>query len=253
MMNEITVNDPNEPLRLVQLPHTPMTMLDVAIRQGAGMDVLEKLMALQERWEKNQGRKAFDNAIALAKADIPVIFKNRQVDFTSQKGRTHYRHEDLAGIAMVVDPILSQHGLSYRFRTAQDGARVTVTCIISHREGHSEENSLSASNDISGNKNDIQAVGSTVTYLERYTLKAALGLSVSNDDDARTAGSSGAGDTIAQDQIADLQAMIESIGGDKAEGLKKGFLKKFKIESLADLPVSEWKNAVAALQAKRAA
>lgn len=245
-MNEIVVNPPSPP--------APMNVVERAIASGASIEMIEKLWTLQERVDARNARKAFDNAIAEAKAEIPTIFKNRQVDFTSQKGRTHYRHEDLAGIAAVVDPILGKHGLSYRFRTAQEGPRVTVTCIISHREGHSEENSLSAGNDISGNKNDIQAVGSTVTYLERYTLKAALGLSVSNDDDAKAADvGAGAGDTIAQDQIADLQAMIESIGGADAEKLKKGFLRKFKIEALADLPVSQWKDAVAALQAKRAA
>ncbi len=236
-----------------ELKPLPTNIVERAVAQGASIEMIEKLWTLQERVDARNARKAFDNAIAEAKAEIPVIFKNRQVDFSSQKGRTHYRHEDLAGIAAVVDPILGIHGLSYRFRTAQEGPRVTVTCIISHREGHSEENSLSAGNDISGNKNDIQAVGSTVTYLERYTLKAALGLSVSNDDDAKSAGPATGTDTIADDQIADLQAMIDDIGGDKAEALKKGFLKKFRIETLPQLPVSEWKNAVAALQAKRAA
>ena len=49
-----------------------------------------------------------------------------------------------------------------------------MTCVVSHRLGHSEENTLTAGRDESGNKNNIQAVGSTITYLQRYTLKAAL-------------------------------------------------------------------------------
>src|SRR5690242_5808471 len=97
---------------------TPMDMLNNAVERGADITVLEKLMALQERWEANQARKAFDEAMAAAKAEIPTIRKNRTVDFTSTKGRTHYRHEDLAEIAETVNPILSKHGLSYRFRTS---------------------------------------------------------------------------------------------------------------------------------------
>src|SRR5690606_38094113 len=37
---------------------TPMTMIDRALISGAAPETLEKLLALQERWEANQGRKA---------------------------------------------------------------------------------------------------------------------------------------------------------------------------------------------------
>jgi hypothetical protein len=174
---------PKELVELTSAP-TPMQLLDQAISKGANVETLERLLALQERWEKNQARKAFDAAIASAKADIPVIFKDQEVDFTSTKGRTHYQYEDLPGIARVIDPVLAKHGLNYRFRTTNNASSVTVTCVLSHRDGHSEENSLSAGFDLSGNKNPIQAIGSTVTYLQRYTVKAALGLSASADDDA---------------------------------------------------------------------
>ncbi len=163
---------------------TPMEMLDRAVSNGASIETLEKLMALQERWERNNARRAFDAAMALARAELPIIIKNREVDFTTAKGRTNYVYEDLASIAKAVDPILAKHGLAYRFRTTQDGGTVTVVCILSHRDGYSEENSLSAARDDSGNKNSIQGVGSTVTYLQRYTLKAGLGLSATKDDDA---------------------------------------------------------------------
>lgn len=184
---ELVVNDRRHVAADLPAPSgavTPMEMLDRALSSGASPDTLEKLMALQERWEKNNARKAFDAAMAAAKAEIPIIIKNREVDFTTAKGRTNYVYEDLASIAKAVDPILARHGLSYRFRTTQDGGGVTVTCVISHRDGYSEENALSAGRDESGNKNSIQAVGSAVTYLQRYTLKAALGLSATKDDDA---------------------------------------------------------------------
>lgn len=177
---------PKELVELKSSP-TPMQLLENAVSKGANVETLERLLALQERWEKNQARKSFDNAMAAAKADMPIIFKNREVDFTSQRGRTNYQYEDLAGIAREVEPVLAKNGLSYRYRTSNNASSVTVTCVVSHRDGHSEENSLSAGFDISGNKNSIQAIGSTVTYLQRYTLKAALGLSASTDNDATLA------------------------------------------------------------------
>src|SRR6478736_6275171 len=99
---------------------TPMALIDKALASGLDTDTLDKLFSLQERWEKNEGRKAFDQAMADAKAEIPVINKNREVDFTSQKGRTHYKYEDLGEIARVVSPILAKYGLSYRFRATSN-------------------------------------------------------------------------------------------------------------------------------------
>jgi len=223
---------------------TPLTLLDRALSKGADMATLEKFMDLQERHERNQARKAFDAAISAAKAEIPVITKNRVVDFTSTKGRTHYAHEDLAGIARVVDPILSRHGLSYRFRTSSEiNQPVSVTCIVSHRDGHSEENTLCAGRDGSGNKNDIQQIGSTITYLQRYTLKAALGLAASADDDGQAAGRES--EALTDDQITALRSKIMEANADLPK-----FLDKFQIEIIDDLPPGQFKRAMALLDAK---
>jgi hypothetical protein len=208
---------------------TPMDMLNRAVSQGANIEVLEKLMALQERWEKNQAKKAYDNAMAAAKAEIPVIIKNREVDFTSAKGRTHYRHEDLAGIARIVDPILSKNGLSYRYRASSElNSPVTVTCVVSHRDGHAEEITLSAARDDTGNKNSLQQVGSTITYLQRYTLKAALGLAASDDDDGE---SSEQVETIDAEQAQTIRDMLAAAGVPEAR-----FLKWAKVEKVEDIP-----------------
>lgn len=227
---------------------TPMDMVGRAVASGASIEVVEKLMALHERWEANQGRKAFDEAMSAAKAEIPVIFKSREVDFTSSKGRTHYRYEDLAEIAKTVNPILGRHGLSYRFRTTSPANEpVTVTCIVSHRQGYSEENTLSAGRDESGNKNSIQAIGSTLTYLQRMTLKAALGLAASSDDDGRTAGADDDGELISAEQRDAILSLIDDLGGSAYV-----FCKYFKIEAIAALPASQYGRAVKALEAKRA-
>lgn len=182
------MKDTNE-MQLMQvqpMAQTPMSILNKAVESGTSVDVLEKLLALQERWGASEAKKAFDAAMSAAKAELPVLHKGNTVDFTTARGRTHYNYEDLASVARAIDPILSRHGLSYRWNTDSNEASTTVTCILSHAAGHSEFNKLVAPNDISGNKNAIQAIGSAVTYLQRYTLKAALGLSASADDDGRS-------------------------------------------------------------------
>lgn len=164
----------------------PMTVLQLAVEGGANVDVLERLLALHERYEASQARKAFDAAMALLRAGLPTIVKGREVDFTSPKGRTHYKHEDLALVTEAVAPLMATVGLSFRWKTENHDKTVTVTCIISHAGGHSEQTALTCAPDDSGNKNAIQALGSAVTYLQRYTLKAALGLAAAADTDGRT-------------------------------------------------------------------
>lgn len=225
---------------------TPMDMLSQALSSGASMEVMEKLFALQERWERNQGRKAFDEAMAAAKAEIPVISKNRTVDFTSPKGRTNYRHEDLAEIARVVNPVLGRHGLSYRFRTTSNiNEPVTVTCIVTHRLGHSEENTLSAGRDDSGNKNSIQQVGSTLTYLQRMTLKASLGLAASDDDDGRSSGDAVEG-AINDDEAKQIRDLIEETDTDIAK-----FCEYHGVESVPNIPAAKFAAVVRSLKTKR--
>ncbi|BCH59243.1 hypothetical protein RvVAR0630_18670 [Agrobacterium vitis] len=75
----------------------------------------------------------------------------------------------------MIGPVLSANGLSVRYRPeAEPNQPISVTCIISHRMGHSEENTLMAGLDDNSNKNSIRAIESTITYLQRYTLKAGL-------------------------------------------------------------------------------
>jgi len=224
---------------------TPMEMLDRAVSSNASVEILAQLMALQERWEANQARKAFDEAIATAKATMPRITKSRKVDFTTAKGRTNYQYEDLETIMSLISPVLSANGLSVRYRTsAEPNQPITVTCIISHRMGHSEENTLMAGKDDSGNKNSIQAIGSTVTYLQRYTLKAALGLAAAADDDGGKSGQTHDDDkTITEAQQSVIRDLIEQ---GKLE--IEQFCQFWKIEAIAEIPVSKFNEVVASLR-----
>ncbi len=225
MAQEVLAPEDREPGRALAV--TPMRMLQLAVEGGADIAVLDKLMGLQERYEANEARKAFNAAIAATRAALRPIVKGQKVDFTSAKGRTNYNYESLSDIANAIDPILFEQGLSYRFRTDTTSASITVTCVISHRDGYYEENSLNADRDNSGNKNSIQAIGSTVTYLSRYALKAALGLSATNDDDGRAAGGTEPPEPTADDpalvsaeQIKEIEALIVKAGADRVAFLK---------------------------------
>lgn len=244
MENAVQVHSPAQVVDQQRVIMTPMEMLDRAVSSGASVETLTQLMVLQERWDANEARKAFDEAMAAAKARMPSIIKTRKVDFTTAKGRTNYQYEDLASIMNQIGPVLSANGLSVRYRTqAELNQPISVTCIISHRMGHSEENTLMAGRDDSGNKNSIQAIGSTVTYLQRYTLKAALGLAAAADDDGSKADDIG---TITEAEREIILTMITDTGSD----IEK-FCEVLQIESIATMPAIKFRRAVNMLETKK--
>jgi len=165
---------------------SPNQLIALALERQADPNTLSKLMDLQERWEAGKARKAFVAAMTAFKQEAPsVLRKGDKVDFTTVKGRTHYNYANLGSIVQEITAILGKNELSASWNTCQDGNNVTVTCHVIHVAGHRESVTLTGPIDESGNKNRIQAVGSTVTYLQRYTLLAALGLATGEDDDGR--------------------------------------------------------------------
>jgi hypothetical protein len=219
-----------------QVVQTPMALLTHAVQNGASIDTMEKLMALHERYEAAQARKAFDEAVSLAKAAIGPVSRNKE-------GHNKKRYADFAAIAATVDPVISKYGLSYRFRTKQDSA-ISVTCILSHRDGHSEENTLTGPADASGSKNAIQAIGSTLTYLQRYSLVQALGLAAADDDDGQSAGKTEPERPyISEDQETALRDLIEAAGT-----TPEAFCGRIKVPALGNIYADKYDAACAVLK-----
>lgn len=232
-----------------------MAMIEKAVDRG-DMTLVEKMMELQQRWEENEAHKAFNNALAAAKAKIKPITKNRTVGYEAKNEGSRdvsYQHEDLAGIASEIDEILGNEGLFYRWIPSNDFANgmVTVTCRVSHRLGHSEDFTLSAKVDQGAGKNHLQAVGSAVTYLERYTLKSALGLASKHDDDGRAAGA--VVDEVDQTplsaaQVEELQTLMVERAVPIAPFLGWVRRKAPKVEKINDIPGAYFASCISAIK-----
>jgi hypothetical protein len=207
---------------------------------------IQQFLEMKRAEEDRHAVRAFNAAMAAAKAAFEPIVKRRVVDFENKGGgRTNYKHEDLADIEAAVKDALAEHGLSYRWRVkSTPNEPVVVTCVVTHRDGHFEETTLSAAADNTGGKNSIQAIGSTVAYLQRYTLKAGLGLAAGRDDDGNGA-SNQAATAITYEQYTTLNARLEATGSDKAR-----FCRYFKIEGVALLPASKYAEAMRLLNQK---
>lgn len=200
---------PRAAIPLPQQAATPSMLLAMAVQQGADLDRLERLMALQERWDANEARKAFVEAMTAFKAEPLEIFKRKEVGYTTKEGDfVGYKHATLADVTDVVVPAMARHGLSHRWDVEQRDGRVFVTCVVTHRQGHSETVKLDSAPDASGKKNAIQQVASAIQYLQRYSLLAIVGLATkdTNDDDGR-----GTGENLDDDEAAKVSALVDGL------------------------------------------
>lgn len=176
-MNEIAKKDTQEASTMV----TPMQMVQIAVERGADIDQLTKLMDLQERWEKSEAQKAYVTAMSQFREKCPIIEKSREGH--------NCKYAGLAETIEQIKELLSEFNFSHSWKTEQIEGETKVTCFLTHAMGHSESTSLTAPADTSGSKNNIQGIGSTISYLERYTLFAILGLASKDmDDDGYEAG-----------------------------------------------------------------
>lgn len=201
------------------------------------VDKVSEMLNVWERLNAHQSKAEFDAALAAVKPELPVIIKNNEVILGAGRG---YQYEDLASIANAIDKILARHGLSYRFNTTSTSDSVTVTCKLSHVSGHTEENSLTGPIDKTGSKNPIQALGSSVTYLQRYTLKAALGLAAGRDTDARPLDdvSEVQTDNIKPEQVLVLRALLKKTGRSEER-----LCKHYNVDKLENLLVGNFAQA----------
>lgn len=173
---------------------TPMDMIYLAVSQGADIEKIRALMELKREWEADEAKKAFHYAMAQFKKNTPEIFKDKHVNYETSKGKVDYWHTSLDQLANKCSVAMAPFGLSFTWdlEPLEGGNMIKVSCIVSHEAGYSKATWLPGAPDQSGGKNNIQAVGSTVKYLERYTLEAALGIASKDplDDDGRTGGGS---------------------------------------------------------------
>jgi hypothetical protein len=212
---------------------SPTDLIRIAVEQNMDVEKLSKLMDLQERWEAGEARKAYFDAFAQFQALTPVIKKS--------KDGHNCKYAPLGDIAQQIRPVLDECQLSYRFDIQDMGDVISVTCIVSHRQGHQEKTTMTASPDTSGAKNAIQARGSAVTYLQRYSLIGALGLTTADEDmDGRLAS-----ETITEGQAASIKARLEYTGSNVQK-----FCQALSIPNVDAMPSAKYAAADAMLTRK---
>ncbi len=181
-------------------------LIEIAIAQNADIDKLEKLMALQERYDAKNAKAAYLSAVSLFQANCPKIKK--------LKDGHNSKYATLEDIIEQVKDVLFKAGLSYSFSQTQDAQQITVSCHLSHVDGHTETVSLTSDHDKSGGKQPIQALASAVSYLRRYTFTGVTGIVPSDEDSDGRIESGKVVEHCDSSQVIEINELLDKTGLD---------------------------------------
>lgn len=244
------MNAPAPVVQADQLPVAaePATILQVIERAARSPEVdpekMERLLAIYERITAREAEAAFNQAMQAVQSELPRILRDAKNDSTSS------RYVRLESLNKQLVPIYTRHGFSLSFSngdtTVPDAVR--VTCVVSHTAGHSRPYHCDVPLDLTGmkgnqNKTRTHAFGSSNSYGRRYLTLLIFNVALVNeDDDGNAAGT----ECVTEKQAADLRALATEVGADLPK-----FLKYIGAESFETIRATDYKKAMAALEAKR--
>lgn len=203
-------------------------MLMAAIEKGAPVETIEKVMEMGEKIRARMAKESFNVAMAELQQEMPVISKDMEVREKMEKGGgVRYKFTPLASIVKQVGPIIAKHGFSYTIRIINDEKMLTAVCIVTHKDGHTEESSFSIPIGAEQYMSDVQKYGARSTFAKRYAFTNAFGIMTGDGDNDGQGASSTPPAAVNPEFLTKIREMI-NVSGIPEEKI----LKKFMADSL---------------------
>lgn len=191
----------------------------VAMSPTADIDKMERLMAMHERFQAQQQKQQYDEALSLMQEELPVIGERGGI--RDKNGRIQSTYALWEDINEMIKPVMAKHGFAITFRTPRNERGIEVEAVLSHRAGHRETTSILLPTDTSGSKNAVQAVASSVSYGKRYTAGALLNFTTTGEDDDGNGTVAQVTPRVTSVQAAHLAELLEKCS-DKAKAAFAG-------------------------------
>lgn len=254
-MSETEIVETSQPLARVEPRSEVEALIRVALEKSINPTELYAILTAERAQRAEQ---AFNVAFAAFKAECPPIRRrseNAQFMVTRNGVRQPSRYAALEDIDADTRQSLTGNGLSYAWGDALvSGDTITMTCIVSHVGGHKRSSSVTmpigktiVSREGKEVQSPLQVSGVTITYLRRYSLINALGLTTCDDDgDGDDPGHSIGGDTITEAQAAKLLALITETKSDWDK-----FLVYANVSALSEIKQSRYAWLLSALERKK--
>lgn len=236
-----------EPTQMTIVPEADRgflgTLERLATNPNVPVETIERLLAVQERVMGKQAEDEFNTAMSAAQSEMGRISTDATNPQTKSKYATYGK------LDKVLRPIYTSHGFALSFGEADSpkADHVRVVCWVTHRGGHTRmyhRDMPVVTTGIQGNAMMTQTHGnaSAQSYAQRYLLKGIFNVAIGDEDND----GNGVTVKITAKQAADLDALIEEVGANRA-----AFLKTCKVEKIEDLLATKFKGAVERLEAKR--
>jgi len=214
-------------------PSTVLALIErVALDPRADVEKLERVMAMYQRLKAKEAELAYNAAkgrILKKLADIKIV-KSRSVLYEIEKGKPQrgtneaFKYAPLEEIDKHLRPLLAEEDMDLSYSDEpREGGDILIRGRLKHLPGgHYEDSLMPAPPDTTGGKSNVQAVGSTNSFLRRYIACNIFNIVVVGDDD------DGTGGTIDEAQTKRILDLIK-----KAKGGPK-FLKYMKAQSVEE-------------------
>lgn len=161
----------------------PATLVELAVKHGASIEVIERLVALQERTDATAAQKMFAADYVQMKASLPRVIRLKE------NFQTKSNYAPLEDVNTAIDPILKQYGFGTATKVVrQDAEGIAVRAELWHSGGHVEGTEVTMPLDRAGiegkvNKTGPWATSSSITYAKRVAVCALLNVSTGDDMD----------------------------------------------------------------------
>jgi hypothetical protein len=204
----------------------------VALDPRADVEKLDRMMAMYERLKAKEAEFEYNAAKGriLKKLVGIKIVKTKSALQEMEKGKPQngvyqtFKYAPLEEIDKHLRPLLAEENMDLSYSDEpREGGGIRIRGRLKHLpSGHYEDSFMSAPLDTTGGKSEVQAAGSTNSFLRRYVACNIFNIVVVGDDD------DGAMGTIDEDQTKTILDLI------KTAKVGPQFLKYMKARSVEE-------------------
>lgn len=199
---------------------------------------VEKMTALLDMQERIMGKQAEINfnmaMVALNNSGVLRVKRNGEVRLLDKDGKDKgsYKFARWEDMDLVLRPLLNENHLWLSFDTSdREGGGARITATLKHADGHCQTSTMSLPLDTGPGRNNLQSMGSTLSYGKRYSTENLLNIVREDDDD--DAVSSGIRYVLHEDAL-ELERLMKEASVPRSAFMKRFGLQKNILELKAD-------------------
>lgn len=251
---------PGTAVMIRQAENTPKSatgiMLDLAKDKNFDAAKFQVMAEFNRNMIAQQALLNYFQDFHLMQEQLPSIARDGKIVIRDKNNEAVIKQKTqfatLPNIMNVCKPILQRNNFTLHFteQTEPDGRPTTTGVLVNNRGGYLQTSTLTLQVDATGSKNNVQGVGSAISYARRYITIGLLNL-ISHavediDDDGTVAGDANM-QPISDEQFSELEKKIKEVGADRMK-----FRHHFNLESIRALPQKDFKAAMNMLDQKAA-